>query len=271
MSNLALKQESNIVEIRSPYALIESAVASGASVETLERLMTLQERFDKTQAAKAFIAAMQRFQTIKPELPKVQEVSYGAGKTAYKFCPLPEIDKRLREPLQECGLSYRFENDDKLDTGDIGVRCIVTHSDGHSESTTQYAKADQSGNKNPVQAMASTRTYLMRYCLIAAFGLTTADEDDDGQSAGDMPYNRLLQHNAALRENLKVVLAIKEAIAEKDYYQVAMYMDNMKEDVRNALWLAPSKGGAFTTAEIAVFRSNEYASARADYFAEKQK
>lgn len=251
-------------------ALIQSAVSTGATVETLERLMALKERHDANEAKRQWIEAMREFQKIKPDLPRTQQVSFGGGKAAYAFCPLPEIDKRLREPLDACGLSYRFENDDRTETGDIGVRCIVTHVAGHSESTIQYAKADTSGNKNPVQALASTRTYLMRYTLIAVFALTTADDDDDGRSGGDMPYEVLMRHNTVLRDNLKVVLAIKGCIAEKDFYQVASYMDAMPEETKSALWVAPSKGGVFTTAEIASFKSNEYAHAKADFYAEKQ-
>lgn len=269
-NQVSTREPGQVVELRSPYALIESAVASGASVDTLERLLALQERYEATQAKKAWVSAMQQFQSIKPELPRNQQVSFGGGKTAYNFCPLPEIDKRLREPLEQCGLSYRFENDDKLDTGDIGVRCIVTHSAGHSESAVQYAKADASGNKNPVQAMASTRTYLMRYTLIAAFALTTADDDDDGKSGGDMPYEMLIKHNAVVRENLPVIVAIKEAVASNDLFDVAMYFDQMPADVLPSLWIAPTKGGIFTTKERAVFKSDEFNQKRMDYFADKQ-
>lgn len=252
----------------SPYALIQSAVAGNASVDTLERLLALQERWEAGEAKKAFIAAMQQFQAIKPALPRTNSVSFGSGKTAYNFCPLPVIESALRDPLAECGLSFRFENVNK--DGAFGVRCIVTHSAGHSEYTEMFAPADDSGNKNKIQAIGSTSTYLMRYTLIAAFALTTADEDDDGQSNSDLPLGLLLRHNEVLRGNLKVVLNIKDAIADKDFYQVAAVMDALAEDVKTALWMAPSKGGIFTTAEIASFKSNEYASAKADYYAEKQ-
>jgi len=41
-----------------------------------------------------------------------------------------------------------------------------------------------SGNKNPIQAIASTVSYLERYTLLAITGLTTKDMDDDGKNAG---------------------------------------------------------------------------------------
>lgn len=254
------------VQQNSPYALIQSAVSSGANIDTLEKLLSLQERWEATEAKKAFIAAMQAFQAIKPILIRAQEVSF--NKTAYKFCSLPVIEAALRDPLAQCGLSFRFENVNQ--EGGFGVRCIVTHAAGHSEFTEMFAPADDSGNKNKIQAIGSTSTYLMRYTLIAAFALTTADEDDDGQSNSDLPLQMLMRHNAVLRENLKVVLAIKDAIADKDFYQVASYMDALPEETKTALWCAPSRGGIFTTAEIASFKSNDYASAKADYYAEKQ-
>jgi len=44
------------------------------------------------------------------------------------------------------------------------------------------AKKDSSGNKNEIQARGSAITYLQRYTLIAALGISTADEDNDGQT-----------------------------------------------------------------------------------------
>lgn len=269
MSNaMVKKQTAQVVELSSPFSLIESAVANNASIETLERLMALNERHEANEARKAFFKAMQQFQSIKPDLPRNQAVSFGQGKTAYNFCPLPEIDQRLREPLGACDLSYRFENLTKDSA--FGIRCIVTHTKGHSECTEMYAPADTSGNKNSIQGIGSTSTYLQRYTLIAAFGLTTADEDDDGQSNSDMPYQMLMRHNHAVRDNFAAIMNIKKCIAENDMYQLAVDWDAFPAPAKEAVWIAPTKGGIFTTKEIAVFRSNEYASARADYFAEKQ-
>ena len=43
------------------------------------------------------------------------------------------------------------------------------------------APPDDSGNKNVIQAFGSCTTYLMRYTLVPALGLVTADEDTDGR------------------------------------------------------------------------------------------
>lgn len=267
MSKAIAKSDQNIITL-GPDQYIATAIERGSDVATLERLFDLKAKHDAAEAKKAFIRAMQEFQSIKPDLPRSQSVSFGQGKTAYNFCPLPVIEKALRDPLSTCGLSYRFENLSR--EGSFGVRCVVTHSAGHSESTEMYAPADGSGNKNAIQGIGSTSTYLMRYTLIAAFALTTADEDNDGQTQSDMPYNRLIAHNEALREHLAGVLAIKEALAENDYYQACVVFDSMSEEVRTALWVAPTRGGIFTTQERAQIKSDEFQSARMDFIAEKQ-
>jgi hypothetical protein len=263
------KNQGQVVELRSPYSLIESAVASGAPIDTLEKLMLLQERHEKNEARKQFYTAMQMFQGLKPELKRSSNVNFNTqkGTTNYNFCALPDIEKALKGPLSECGLSYRFSNYSEGDM--IGIRCIVSHVAGHSESTEMKAPVDNSGNKNAIQGIGSTSTYLMRYTLIAAFGLTTADEDNDGKDNSDLPLLTLLRHNEVVRDNMQVILCIKQAMAENDYEEVAMYLDGMQEDVRNALWVAPTKGGIFTTAERAAMKSNEFNAAREAYFAKK--
>jgi hypothetical protein len=267
MTKAVMTTQSNVITL-GPDQYIATAIERGSDVATLERLFDLKAKHDAAEAKKAFIRAMQQFQAIKPDLPRSQSVSFGQGKTAYNFCPLSVIEKALRDPLSTCGLSYRFENLNR--DGGFGVRCVVTHESGHSESTEMYAPADSTGNKNAIQGIGSTSTYLMRYTLIAAFALTTADEDNDGQTNSDLPYNRLLQHNEVLRDNLKAVLSIKESLSENDYYQAVVVLDNMSEEVRTALWVAPTKGGVFTTEERAKMKSNEFHSARLDYIAEKQ-
>ena len=89
--------------------------------------------------------------------------------------------------MLECELSYRWEFQDIEDK--IKCTCIVTHSMGHSENTTMTAGKDTTGNKNDIQSIGSTRTYLQRYTLIGALGLSTADQDmmDKPDNQGDNP------------------------------------------------------------------------------------
>ena len=161
-----------------PAAMLALAVGKGLDVQSLERLMALYERYEENQARKAFFAALAEFQSEVPPLVKDKSVSY--GDTHYKHASLGSIAQAIREPLKRHGLSYRFtiENDEN----GISVACVVTHVQGHSEPTKMGSPSDSSGKKNPIQSLGSSVTYLQRYTLIAALGLTTADEDMDGRS-----------------------------------------------------------------------------------------
>jgi hypothetical protein len=160
---------------QTPVKLIELAINKGAEVEQLEKLMDLQERWNKQQAEKAFKTAFVDFQAEKPRLVKDREVKFN-GKLQYAFIPLQSIQEKIDPVLSRHGLSYRWEQ--KEDDGNISITCIVQHVDGHEERTTIKAPKDGSGSKNTVQSIGSTVSYLKRYTLEAAFGLS-ADVDTD--------------------------------------------------------------------------------------------
>ena len=168
----------------SPYSLLSQALAQSAPIEYLERLMDLQARWEEKEAKKAFLRAFSNFQDELPEIPKTKKVKYISKKTGqkteYNYSPLPIIIKTIKPFLNGNGFSYRweFEQNEK-----IKCTCIISHIGGHSETSTVEAGKDTSGNKNDIQSIGSTRQYLQRYTLIAVLGLTTTEEDNDGESA----------------------------------------------------------------------------------------
>lgn len=161
--------------------LMDKAVSAGQSVETLDKLMDLQERWENREAEKAFNIAISEFQTSCPTIIKRKEMRTGSGTSLY--APLGDIVEQIKEVLAKCRLSFRFRVQDE--GGQIIVTCIVAHALGHSEETTMRGGADTSGAKNAIQSIGSTVTYLQRYTLIGALGLTTADEDMDGRMSQD--------------------------------------------------------------------------------------
>lgn len=161
-----------------PATLLEKAIEKGVDMTQLKELMDLQERWEKKEAKKSFLDAMSLFQTRIPELKKTKTADLGVFK--YKYSDLGSITKAINPVLNECGLSYRW--DFKEDKDVMEVTCIVSHRDGHSEQTTMKGGKDSSGKKNDIQQKGSTHTYLQRYTLIGALGLSTADEDNDGKS-----------------------------------------------------------------------------------------
>lgn len=163
-----------------PLAMIDRAISSGASVETLSQLMALQERWEANQARKAFEAAMSAVKAELPRIVKTRKVDFTTqkGRTNYQYEDLASIMNQIGPVLSRHGLSVRYRTKTNVNEP-IAVTCIISHSMGHSEENTLMAGRDDSGNKNSIQQIGSTVTYLQRYTLKAALGLA-AGADDDG-------------------------------------------------------------------------------------------
>jgi ERF superfamily len=161
--------------IITPMEMLSRAVSSGADIDILEKLMALQERYEANQARKAFDEAVS---LAKSKIPPITRNREGHNKKMY--ADFAAIARVVDPILAEHSLSYRFRarQDER-----IHVTCILSHKDGHFEETTLNGPADQTGNKNAIQAIGSTLTYLQRYSLVQALGLAAA-EDDDGRAFG---------------------------------------------------------------------------------------
>lgn len=170
--------------VLTPMDMIDRAVSTGAGIETLEKLMALQERWEANQARKAFDAAMADAKAEIPTIVKNRVVDFTSprGRTNYRYEDLGEIAKTVDPILSRHGLYYRFRTTSNL-SEPVTVTCIVSHRSGYYEENTLCAGRDDSGNKNSIQGVGSTITSLQRYTLKAALGLA-ASIDDDGRTAG---------------------------------------------------------------------------------------
>jgi hypothetical protein len=164
------------VQPATPMEMLNRALMSGAAPETLEKMLVLQERWEKNEARKAFDRAITAAKAEIRPIKKNRTVSYGAGKTAYAHEDLAEIERTIVPILSEHGLSYRWRT--TVTDKNIIVTCIVSHQEGHSEENSLPGPADTSGSKNALQAIGSAVTYLQRYTLKAALGLSASDDDD---------------------------------------------------------------------------------------------
>jgi hypothetical protein len=166
-----------------PMEMLSRAVSAGADIDVLEKLMNLQERWEASQARKAFDNAMASAKAEIPNITKNREVDFTSqkGRTHYRHEDLGEIAKVVSPILARHGLSYRFRTASPINEP-VTVTCIVSHRDGHFEENTLCAGRDDSGNKNSIQAIGSTLTYLQRMTVKAALGLAVSN-DDDGKAA----------------------------------------------------------------------------------------
>jgi hypothetical protein len=171
------QEEPRALAAVTPMDMLNRAVESGASLEMVEKLMTLQERWDASQARKQFDAAVS---AAKAEIPAITRNA--TGHNSKRYADFAAIAKVVDPIIGKHGLSYRFRT---TQNGTIAVTCILSHKAGHSEETTLCGPADGSGNKNAIQAIGSTLTYLQRYSLVQMLGLAAA-ADDDGKAGGNV-------------------------------------------------------------------------------------
>lgn len=180
-------QPAQLPAVATPMALIERAISTGAGMDTIERLLALHERLEASNARKAFDAAISAAKAEIGPIAKNRMVDFtnkSGQRTAYAFEDLAEIARTVDPVLSRFGLSYRYRT---TQTGcNVRVACVVSHRDGYSEETALEAPADTSGSKNSIQSIGSTITFLQRYTLKSALGLSVAS-DDDGRAAQAEP------------------------------------------------------------------------------------
>lgn len=168
--------------------LMVRAVEQG-NMEVIERVFALSEKANAERARKAFFDAMSRFQSAVPKIPKTKE-GY-----RYRYATLGIIDAKIQKAMDAAGLSKKWVHTETPDT--IMVSCVISHADGHSEQTSigpvGWDLLERTNQMNSLQHRGAVITYLQRYTLIGALGLSTADDDPDGA----IPEERKPQANRA--------------------------------------------------------------------------
>lgn len=214
-----------------PMSLLQSAVANG-NLELAEKLMSLQDRWEASQARKAFDEAVAN---AKAEIPIITK---NATSHNNKYADFAAIAKAIDPVLSKHGIRYRFRTQQTEKS--ISVTCVLTHKGGHAEENTLTGPVDATVGKNAIQAIGSTLTYLQRYSLVQALGLA-ASNDDDGKSAGtgDKISMDQVQELIALCEE---VSADKEAFCR--YFKIEAFPDLPAKDFDRAITALNKKRAA---------------------------
>lgn len=185
--NLAAISESAAV-----LSVIERAARDpNIDIAKLERLMDMKRQVESDAARKAFNSAVSAAKGDIPPIFKNRVVDFTSqkGRTNYRHEDFAEVARTVDPVLGKYGLSYRFRSTQEGQK--LIVTCILSHRDGYMEETSLTASEDHSGNKNPLQAIGSAATYLQRYTLKLALGLS-ASTDDDGRGGPDNEDERPL-------------------------------------------------------------------------------
>ena len=187
MSQIAKHEPSELAPVQhTPMSILSAAVASGMAPEALGKLVDLAERMDAANARKAFADAMARFGSICPPVQRKTEnrqfkVTRDGREVSRMYASLDDIAATIRKPLAECGLSYRWSNA-VVDGGKLTITCVVSHELGHSESSSITLPTESRAGCSEAQKIGSVNTYAQRYSLVNALGLTSCDEDTDGNA-----------------------------------------------------------------------------------------
>ena len=106
-------------------------------------------------------------------------------------------------------------------------------------------------DKGPGKAVS----YAYKYGLLKAFALETGDDPDDVQDS-QADYKTDLAF--ALEEHKESINTIKEGITEGDLHKAAEAWFELSDDEKMSIWIAPSKGGPFTTGERKTMKESEF-------------
>lgn len=188
----------------SPMGMMLSAVQQGATLEQVEKMMDLQERWEKKEAKKSYDAAFASFKAEAVQIIKGKLITDGPlkGKSHAELC---DVVDAVTPALSKHGLSSSWKIT-KDEPAWMEVTCYLRHVGGHEESVSMGGPPDAGGAKNAIQARASTKTYLERYTLKGITGLSERNDDDDGsgRNAGkdlrDAAMDDLLQRVTDARD-----------------------------------------------------------------------
>ena len=146
----------------------------------------------------------------------------------------------------------------------VCTKTVVRNSEGAIVAT---GLAEETRNSS-----AMTRTSAVEICETSSVGralaflglagteLASADEVSNAisQQAINEATDKLLKHNKVARDNLVTILEMKQCLGNDDLHGAYELRAELSDEEVTALWVAPSKGGIFTTKERDQMKSDEW-------------
>lgn len=229
----------NVVALPSPEDMIQTAIANGSSIDTLERLFSLRDRVRKERAEEDFNTALAKFQGAMVPIRKNRTATVktrSGGTYSYKYADAAQIQKAIAATLAGCGLSYRFETP-KVDDG-FAIKFILSHISGHSRTTELFMPTnDRDTGMSNQQKVAEAITFGKRQALTAGLGIVTEGDDTDGNIVDDkhdrtvkLPATAQRIVDAFARYDIKL-----EQIEKATNTKITFLKDKQKEALRRAI------------------------------------
>jgi hypothetical protein len=169
--------------------LLQMAVENNASMDTIERLVALQQGMAAREAETQWNAAMNRAQAAMGRVA----ADATNPQTHSKYATYAALDREVRPIYTQEGLSLSFDTADTTKAEVVKVLCYVAHSAGHSRTYQAEMPADGKGARGndvmtKTHASGAAMAYGMRYLLKMIFNIAVGEDDDDGN--GGPPATR---------------------------------------------------------------------------------
>ena len=164
---------------KSAESMLSKAIESGASIETVEKVMAMRRELKAEFAKEQFDFAMSQFQAECPDIKKTKAGGETkSGEIAYYYATIGSIVQQVKPLLGKFGLSYAIKTE--IGVGTVKSICIVKHNAGHSEqSEMEVPLGTKTGVMSNSQVTAATSTFSKRYAFMNAFGIMTGDDDEE--------------------------------------------------------------------------------------------
>ena len=180
------KNEIQKIEQASPNEMIKLAIEGNADLEKLEKLLDLQERYERNEARKAFSSD---FSAVQANIAAVVKTKINP-QTHSKYAGLDSVLESSKPVYTEQGFSIIFY-EGKTDVAEnVRVCADVLHKAGHKE--TYHLDVPLGGvgikgvvNMTKIHAKATSVTYGRRYLLCMIWNIPT--QDDDGAGVDEKP------------------------------------------------------------------------------------
>lgn len=165
------------VQATNPLAILAAAVERGADPDQLEKLLALQERYERNEAAKAYANALTAFQAKCPPIKKNREAKIVGQRTSYSynFASYDDVMAQIGGLLTECGIALSFSTTNQ----DKGIRVTLKIRHGTHVDECTLDVPIPAMNVNDTQRYGAALSYAKRYALCAALNIVVTNEDSD--------------------------------------------------------------------------------------------
>ena len=140
---------------------------------------------------------------------------------------------------------------------------------GHAEEYRNASRINSTSALENAETSAIGRA--LAFHLYAGSEIASADEVSDAIIKQNVKAvtDEMVKTANVMREHFTTIYAVKEALMNDDYSFAAEALNELTQEEKQAIWVAPSKGGMFTTEERKQLKSPEFHEAQKIYLENK--